>query len=481
MSRKQASKASDFQNQMMGYISSLEFDSSRSQFLMRAICLNFFVLFCRPQDWPGLSVLGQARVPLMISVAVIFIWLPLYNKSIHKITKYMMFFLVFEMARGVIGKFFDPNDTIVRNDFKQFHTFKDLFLQFMSLSFPLAAVMRSEKGMRKIVFTCFVSGILLGVYAITHAGKGPGGFLGDENDACLVMVMLLPFCVMLRTTFNGSLFRFMALVGAIILCGGIVATNSRGGFLGFAAVLGLFFLRSDKKALTLIGGMAALLIALPFVPQEYIKEITSIRTEVKSGGGTIQERLDTWEVATRVFVDPRNIVFGVGLNNVPHWFGEYEDTERGRYVKSLSGRAMHSIYFSLLPDLGLYGVIVICSIWFYCIRGNFLALRKYERFASLMNRLSVLSGDVAKTAEDDPKEEYRIFGQRLLRQCRIGRDFTRCLNVAWIGTLVAGIGVSALYYPPIWFLAGCSVAMQLHVVVLTRASLTLLEEVEATE
>lgn len=469
MSAATASNTSQHSN-LEGLILRLERGNPQMQLLVRFACLNFFFLFVRPQDWPGLSPVGAIRTPMLVALIVFFLWLPHVNKTWFRISKYMMFFLVFEGFRGLVGRYFDPNDSIVRNDFWQFHTFRDLTIQFMSLGFPIIVSGRSERTLRTICFTLCFCAVLLGLYAITHAGKGPGGFVGDENDNCLVLVMLLPFAVMLRSTFRGGIFRITAISAALLSCVGIVATNSRGGFLGFAAVLALFFLRSDKKLATVAGGVFALLVAFPFIPQEYIKEITSIRSEVSSGEGTIKERFDTWEVSLRVFTDPRNILFGVGMRNVPFWFGDYEDAERGRFVKSLAGRAMHSMYFELLPDLGLYGVFVIGSIIFFSIRGNSRAVEDYERNA---RPLQILVAQSRGHKSDTPSlltPQQLSAARRLLNQCRIGREVAKALNVSWLGTLVAAIGVSVLYYPPIWFLTCLSVAVQAHAATLVEAA-----------
>lgn len=467
----------DPRQMLRGLLSRLETGSGRQMLLVRLACIHFFVLFVRPQDWPGLSFIGSIRTPVILSIIVIIAWLPQMSQTWTKISKLIMFFLIFECFRGLVGKFADPSDTLVRNDFWQFQTIKDLGIQLFGLGFPLIVAARSERTMQTVFFTCALTASLLGLWGATHAGKGPGGFVGDENDICLVLVMFLPFAVILRKSFRGFVFQSVSAAAALLSVAGIIASNSRGGFLGFAVVLAFLFISSDKKGLTIVAGALAFLVAIPFIPQQYIKEITSIGTEAKEGGGTMDERIDTWKSAFRVFIDPRNTLFGVGLRNVPYWLGDYEDVERGRFVKSLAGRAMHSLYFELLPDLGLYGVVVIGGVFWISISGNHRAVRLYGRLARPLLAMSTTSKDSAKKSgsknDKDFNDERQMLIRRLLRQSRIGRDVAKAVNVSWFGTLTAAIGVSVLYYPPVWFLACLSAAVHIHLATLESAVETL--------
>ena len=105
------------------------------------VLLNLAVYFIRPQDLPGLGFLGAIRMPMFISFFPLFAWLGRLSRTWTFQTRIMMFFLLFEGLRTVVGWF--VIDDLVRNDFWAYNVWKDLFLQFCTLIFPLVAFFAS--------------------------------------------------------------------------------------------------------------------------------------------------------------------------------------------------------------------------------------------------------------------------------------------------------------------------------------------------
>ena len=63
------------------------------------------------------------------------------------------------------------------------------------------------------------------------------------------------------------------------------------------------------------------------------------------------------EIRLVLFFD--NPVMGVGQGNYPWHVGEIEEEMGVQWqTRSLSGRAAHSLYFTLLPELGLIGTLI---------------------------------------------------------------------------------------------------------------------------
>ena len=83
--------------------------------------------------------------------------------------------------------------------------------------------------------------------------------------------------------------------------------------------------------------------------------MSSITDDSTMETGTAGQRMFTWGIGWDMFVD--NPVFGVGQANFPWTIGEYMGG-RAWQTKSLAGRQAHSLYFTLLPELGLVGVII---------------------------------------------------------------------------------------------------------------------------
>lgn len=441
------------------------------------ILINFIFFFTGPQYLGGLEFVGAIRLPMIISLMAIGVWLFRLHRGWTTATKLLLFFLVFEGLRGIVGYYFDPANTIVRNEFKQFQTWKALVTQAGSITFPIAAYMAYRRGISLIFTISAVISGFLGAYALTHRGQGPGGFLGDENDLALVLVMFLPFCVLQYRIARRFLVKLVCVGSVFLTLAGTVATNSRGGFLGLVAVLVYLFIRSRNKIRTVFIALILGLCLVPLVPEDYWTEMYSIKTDVEGGTGTIQKRMDMWKVAFRIWTDPRNFIFGIGLENTPYYLADYENPDQPIVGRSFGGRTVHSLYFQLLPEIGLFGLLVVGGIMIGSIVADRRSLRQaivYQgRLALLQRKLSETQAE-QETSEDTPlattgvedkkpsESQYSKLLPAANEELVKAHDCFAALNVSWVGVLVAGIGISVLYYPPIWFLVGLSAAAQLQ-------------------
>jgi O-antigen ligase len=95
---------------------------------------------------------------------------------------------------------------------------------------------------------------------------------------------------------------------------------------------------------------AALLVA--FAPAPYWADM---KTMFDSQDVTRQERIRSWEQAQAAWRD--NPVLGVGPGNVPWVLARYEKFDT-RVSHSLGGRAVHSLYLTILAEFGLVGVVL---------------------------------------------------------------------------------------------------------------------------
>ncbi len=451
-----------------------------SAFEQCAGCLvlaSLFLNFVRPQDLPGLTFVGSIRLPGLMSVLVIIVWLAKMNQGWTKPTKYMAVLLVFEGLRGIVGKYLDPGDVIVRNDYWQFQTWRDLLAQFLGLAFPIAVFFSRRIMINRLVASFNFIVFVLGLYAITHAGRGPGGFLEDENDLCLVLVMFLPVAILSISRAVSSAGRIAGMVAAVLAFAGIVATLSRGGFLGLVAVLAYLLLSSRRKMLAAGVMIVCAIAVMPLVSSRYWMEVESIQSDVSGGTGTVQQRIDMWKVAYAMWSDPRHIVFGVGLGNTPYWFRDYEPRERLLRERSLAGRAVHSLYFQLLPEMGLFGIFIVGNVIIGTLMLNRRAAGKArllgETAQSAVRELRLLSSgeagstadarrqlEIAAVASPAEREAISWMLHVLQKEAALVESDLRMMNAAMLGVLTAGIGISVLYYPPLWVLAGTSAAMQ---------------------
>ena len=164
---------------------------------------------------------------------------------------------------------------------------------------------------------------------------------------------------------------------------------------------------------------AAALVFWALIPQEYKGEIQSISD---TEDNTRLDRIYSWTRGWEMFVD--NPVFGVGVGNYPWRVAEYEILSGSNYGqrKMLGGRAAHSLYFTLLPETGSAGTLVVLGL----LVGFFKNVRRRPEFQDI----------------PESREWHFLDGAR------------RAIQVSMVGFLVTAIFISVLYYPQMWYLIG---------------------------
>ena len=81
---------------------------------------------------------------------------------------------------------------IATNNFWALMMFKDMVLYFF-LYLGITAYVDSIEKMRKLVAVWVGIHLVLAILGMMSAGKGVGGWLGDENDFCMEMNAAVPF------------------------------------------------------------------------------------------------------------------------------------------------------------------------------------------------------------------------------------------------------------------------------------------------
>ena len=416
--------------------------------------LSLALLYARPQDI--LSPIGAVRLPLMIAVLAGILWSTRMSSGWTKGTRLMFLFLLVEGFRGVIGKV--VFDNFVVNDAHSFNTWNDLLLQFLGTLFPLAVFCSNGSALRRFYRWWLSIAIFISAWIITHGGIGPGGFLSDENDAGLVALMLLPYSLAIANESRSGAHKgkLAALVVSGLIVIAVIRTASRGAFLGLVAVAAYFFWRSKKKMkLLIMSGVIALAI-VPFIPSTYIKEIRSISDTT---GGTAGIRRHYWTLATRVFLDPKNTLLGVGLGNTAFNMTEYETADDLAKFPSAAGRATHSLYFQVLPDLGLWGVFLYGSVGLYCFRINRMNIKRLERIVSDLKIWQTMT----RTVEQKSQQLQNLNKTREVElELEYVRPFLIANSVAMVAILSSGAFISVAYYPPFWTVTALTAMTEIY-------------------
>lgn len=271
-----------------------------------------------------------------------------------------------------------------------------------------------------------------------------GGWLGDENDFCMQMDVAAGFALFLMSSRGAGVSRpvYIGLLCLFVLAA--MTTFSRGGFIGLTAVGIYWWARSPNKIMPLFLGVVVVLFMLMVAPDAYWERIKSTADDATSeGGGTGSQRLYTWGIGWEMFL--HNPIMGVGQGNFPWTFEEYQG-DRTWQDKSLAGRAAHSLYFTLLPELGLAGLVIFLGM----LVNSFKDLQWVSRIARQHDSRQNHSGK-RMDLRDEVQERNKVRDVIFL---------SRAIEAAFIGYLVSSIFVTTLYYPTVWVLVAFAVALR---------------------
>jgi hypothetical protein len=310
------------------------------------------------------------------------------------------------------------------NNFRAFTCTKDLLLLIpFILSLIICVDSIAQFKITIVVLICLMA--YQAQFAITHGGMGTGNQFLDENDFALYINTWLPFCFALFLSANNLLKKLVFGVFSLLGLGAVVISFSRGGFLGLIGMVVVYWLFSTKKLLMfvlLLIAAAAVIFISSLASQgkishqkkgSFLQEMSS-STDAKNGTG--RERVESWKSGWNMFV---HNPLGVGGGNFPVRFGQYQTDY---FTRIMWGRQAHSLWFTLIPELGIFGIIVY--LWLLIV--NIKHIFKIKNFSAYF--------------EDDEA------------------IFLRNLSVAFLDSLagyfVSATFISVLYYAHYWYMTG---------------------------
>lgn len=286
----------------------------------------------------------------------------------------------------------------------------------------------------RIFVTCLIFlMIYLAVNGILGAGAAGSSFLLDENDFALLMNMMLPFGVFLFAYERNPKTKLFYLIGSLLCIGSVIASFSRGGFIGLLVVAFAVWLTSSRKILLLsvAGVMALVIVNLPITHtgtlvagSTYWEEMTTI-TQEDGKDFNKESRVEYWKSAWEMFKDHP---LGVGPQNFGVLISDYMTdyfVKQNRLPAHMWGKVAHSIWFTLLPEWGILGVILFFSLLLANVRDLWY-----------LKNLSTNGSDIH----------------------RFAHFLSLALITSLVGFLASGTFLSVLYYPHYWYLTAMIVA-----------------------
>jgi|WetSurMetagenome_2_1015567.scaffolds.fasta_scaffold00113_29 putative inorganic carbon (hco3(-)) transporter len=299
------------------------------------------------------------------------------------------------------------------NNFFAYSTTKSM-LMYMPFILSTVICINSIQRLDKMIFVSICIMIYISIYALTHGGVGSGNYFQDENDVSLYINMWLPFCFFLFFVTKSKLRKFLYLSGMVLGVGTVVISFSRGGFVGLVVVALVCWLSSAKKFLSAFIIILLILVGLYFAPDKYMERIQSSQDTDK---GTAAERIESWKAGFKMFVSNP---LGVGGNNFQVRFPEYQSDF---FQKGMWGRVAHSLWFTLIPELGIVGIIIYLLLMNYNLK-DILYMRRLKK---------------QKDYFDGPDLKYL-------------NALSGAFLASLAGFFASGTFLSVLYYPHYWYM-----------------------------
>ena len=252
------------------------------------------------------------------------------------------------------------------------------FLKVIVMFIVMVNVVRTEKRLRVMILLALITSCILAAAAVNDYRLGNfmkdlshnriRGFIGNlfdnPNDLALHLVTMIPLAVGLLLGARAGLKKLFFAGCTLLIGAGVVATFSRGGFVGLVCVGAVLAWRLSKsnKFLIAAGLPTALVLFVVLAPSGYGTRLATTADE--SGVARRQE------LKRSLFVAVHHPLLGIGMNNYP--------------LYSNINRATHNAYTQVASEIGFPAMALYILFLIAPLKG----LRRIIRKTSEVRRSS---------------------------------------------------------------------------------------------
>ena len=248
----------------------------------------------------------------------------------------------------------------------------DKFWKEIVLFFIITGVMYTQHRLHQIAlvvslafgFVMVKEGI---IFLLTAGGHKIDaiGTVGDNNGVAMALLMTIPFLLFCARYTADKLIRLGMYVTSVLGTVTVIATYSRGGFVGMV-VLGLMLLKGSRykfRAMLAVGVLGLALFAL--MPDSYTARISTISDATTDDSFAI--RLLAWKI--NYLLALQHPFLGNGLYGSlvwANWSSQLGTAVNWLFPSPLILRTFvaHSIYFQVLGDTGFTGLFLFLGMLF---------------------------------------------------------------------------------------------------------------------
>ena len=361
-------------------------------------CLLAFtlVLFLRPQDlFPPLEVLHLAEVSAIAGLVSLFAGRLRRGEPLTKITPEFAAVLAF----GAVMLLTAPFSLWVGGSVG---VFTDLYAKVILVYLLAVNAISSPKRLERLTWVLVLAVGYVAFRAVLDYGRGVnltargtrvrgsvGGIMQNPNDLALNMVVFLPPAVYFAFGARTLPRKLIAAACALFMVGAIIASGSRGGFLGFVVmllVLAAFLVRT--RPLAVVAGVLVVMCALPVLPSSYWRRLASITDSSKDDFGSAEARKTLMRESWQAYLE--NPVVGVGA-------GEFKDWNNDRRIEAW--HEADNVWLQVGAELGTVGL----AVYFFLVLRGPIAVYQTRR---LLRRAGGARG--APAAALEPHERVQL-------------------------------------------------------------------------
>lgn len=315
------------------------------------------VLFFRPQDvYPPLGALHLAELSAIAGLISLFMGRLARRQPLSRVTPE----LIGVFALGAVILLTAPFSIWFGG---AVHAFTDQYVKVTLVYLLAVNVLDSPKRVERLTWVLVLVLGYIAFRAVLDYARGVnmiargtrvvgtvGGLVGNPNDLALHMVVALPLALFMAMRPDAAVLkRLTAAFCGVCMMGGVVASGSRGGFLGLVVtIIALAAFAARRRPGLVMAGVLAVMCALPVLPDQYWRRIESITDPSKDDYQSSTARRELFSEAFDAFLE--NPLTGVGAGQ----FDNYKPQERKE-----AWHETHNIWLQVAADLGILGVIAL--------------------------------------------------------------------------------------------------------------------------
>lgn len=280
-------------------------------------------------------------------------------------------------------------------------TFTDLYAKVVLIFVLMVNTLTSPRRMEQFIFLIVLASGYIGLRAVLDYARGinlvehgrvqgsVGGMFKNPNDLALNMVAVLPFAAFLVQRPGSFLKRSIAAGCGVMMFGAIVASHSRSGAVGLAAMGLVLAVQTLKRqpgvvlAVVFVG-----VLALPLAPSSYWQRLESITNKDLDETGSREARSVLLRESFDAFMT--HPLTGVGAGQFKNYNPE------GRQE---AWRESHNVVLQVGAELGIVGL----AVFFFLVARAFMAPMQTRRLlrAAAPNRRTPSASDVEPLSDDE--------------------------------------------------------------------------------